>query len=331
MIYCSFRLIQVAALVMVASLILFVSYGCHDKSSTDEVTSGVPLKAAVTDAGAKIQFPEGSPGLKLLKTTTAKKGSVLVSFTAPARVVANIVAADGDKIVLFDFPDITSLYSQYMQAKSNVELTAKNLIRVKDMFDNHAATVKDLNQAETDAANARVTKREFESKLRTAGFSPAELERVRPGTIWLISDVPETQLKEVQKGEEVDVMFASYPDRKFTGRADAVGDVVDPITRTVKVRVSMKNLLGQFLPGMFARVNFGDPVNGVILLPPSAVVTVEEKDYVFVETAPGEFHRRQVTLANSSAAQIVILKGLDNGEKVVTEGAMLLKGLSFGF
>lgn len=327
------NIIMLGAAVLGASIVVTRLYGCKGNSNAEETLPRVPPKAIVAESGMKITFPEGHPGLKLLRTTTAKKGSVLISVSAPARVVASITSAgtDGERIVLFESPDATSLYSQYKQARSNVELAAKNLARVRDMFENRAATAKDLYQAETDEANAHAAKAEFESKLRAAGFNPAELGNVRPGTIWLISDVPETQLNEVQKGEEVDVMFSSFPDKKFVGRADTIGDVVDPITRTVKVRVIMRNPQGKFLPGMFARVDFGDSLNGVIILPPSTVVTVEQEDYVFVETAPGEFHRRQVTLANSSGSQIVVLKGLDDGEKVVTEGAMLLKGLSFGF
>jgi multidrug efflux pump subunit AcrA (membrane-fusion protein) len=126
-------------------------------------------------------------------------------------------------------------------------------------------------------------------------------------------------------------MFSSFSDKKLVGRADAIGDVVDPVTRTVKVRVTMRDVHGKFLPGMFARIDFGHPISGLMTLPPSARETVEEKDYVFVETEPRVFERRQMTIASSTSSEVVILKGLENGERIVTSGAILLKGLSFGF
>ncbi len=291
MTHSSTTLLKVITIIF-SSLALFMFLGCGSKHQTDD-TERTSQKANVSDNGARIIFPVQSPGLKVIKTLSVKKGPVLIPVIAPARVVASAVSGDGEKVILFDSPDVASLYSQYKQAKANVELTAKSLRRVKDMFETHAATEKDINQAEADAANGRATKAEYESKLRAGGFR--------------------------------------YPDKKFIGYEEAMGDVVDPVTRTVKVRVRMKNPGGKFLPGMFARVDFGDPEDGVILLPASAVVTVEEKDFVFVETAAEEFSRRQVSVVNTTDGRIVVRKGLEEGEHVVVEGAMLLKGLSFGF
>ncbi len=172
---------------------------------------------------------------------------------------------------------------------------------------------------------------EMEGRLRALGFNPVELESDTTNRVWLVSDVPENELHEVQKGEEVDVFFTSFPDKKYIGHADAIGEILDPITRSVKVRVTLPNPQGRFMPGMYARVDFGDPTSGVVILPLSAVVTVNSQDYVFVEKAPGEYHRSEVTIANSSGKEVVVLKGLEDGERVVTAGAMLLKGLSFGF
>ncbi len=322
-------LIDVAFLFMCSGMLT----SCTSKSSDDAPRLLNSRRAAVSDDGMNITFPQGSPGLQLIKSSLIERGSVTIPVIAPARVVASVAVVDSGtgKIVLFESPDVTSLYSQYQQSRVNAERTSKNLTRVKEMFENQGATAKDVTDAETDAANARATIAEYEGKMRAAGFNPAEFDRVPPGTVWLISDVTENQLRDVDKGEEVDVTFDAFPIRKFVGRAEAVGEVVDPTTRTVKVRVSMRNPGGKLLPGMFARVDFGDPINGVIVLPASAVVTVEGKDYVFVETAPGQFTRRGVIVLNSSSTQAVIQNGLEAGEHVVISGVMLLKGLSFGY
>jgi membrane fusion protein, heavy metal efflux system len=293
-----------------------------------------PLQRAIVEKnGTRIQFPIDNPGLRQIHTLAAEKRTATIPVISPARVVASIAAglASDGPLILFDSPEVTSLYSAYRQSRANAERTSKNLQRVKDMLQNQAATAKDLNDAETDAATARATKSETESKLRALGFNPLDLEKVRSGTAWLISDVPESQLHEVQKGEEVDIVFSSYPDTKIIGHAEAIGEVVDPVTRTVKVRVSTANPRGKFLPGMFASVDFGDPIDGVFILPNAAVVTVEGSDYVFVQVDKGVFERRQITLGTSGKSEVVVLKGLEHGSDVVVEGAMLLKGLSFGY
>jgi len=287
----------------------------------------------VSEQGAKINFPNNDPGLERIKSSIVNKGRVMISVFAPSRVVATISSGSTskEKVILFDSPDVASLYSSFRQAKSNVSLTDKNLERIQDMFKNQAATGKDLNQAETDAENAKVSLAEMESRLRTVGYNPKELENTLPGTIWLNSDVLESQLSEVDKGEAVDIYFNAFPDKKFEGRAVSIGDVVDPTTRTVKVRVSMKDPHGKFLPGMFAKIDYGDPKDNCLVIPLSSVITVEGNDYVYLQKAQGEFVRQKVVLGQQNESQVIVLKGINNGDEIVTEGAILLKGLSYNY
>jgi multidrug efflux pump subunit AcrA (membrane-fusion protein) len=321
-------------IVVVAACLPLLLNGCTGKGDNQSAGSQAHGRASVSEEGKTIVFPEGSPGLVELATAVANRKTAVVSVIAPARVVASIapmMTAEKEPIVLFESPDITSLYSQYRQGKTNVERTSKNLARTRDMFENHAATGKDVTDAETDAANARASLAEFEGKLRAGGFNPVELAVAKPGTVWLIADVTESQLPDVDKGEDVDIFFSSFPGRKVVGKAEAVGEVVDPVTRTIKVRVSAPNHQGKLLPGMFARVDFGDPVPDVFVLPPGAIATVEGKDFIFIEVAPREYRRRQVVIRYSSADQVVLSTGIQDGEHIVTSGTMLLKGLSFGY
>jgi multidrug efflux pump subunit AcrA (membrane-fusion protein) len=316
--------------ILLCALLCLIA-GCTKNDA--ELQSSANVRAAVSNEGNHISFPQGAPGLATIESKEIHKGEALVSVIAPARVVASIgpsVPGDG-RMVLFESPDVTTLYSQYQQSKANQERTSKNLARVKDMYANQTATAKDLTEAENDAATARTVMNEFEGKLRAYGFQPSELENARQNSVWLISDVTEAQLKDVDKGESVDVFFTAFPDKKFEGKAEAIGEVVDPVTRTVKVRVSLSNPANRFLPGMFARIDFGDPVSGVYVLPLSSVVTVEGKDYVFVQTSPGVFERRSLTVRSSTMKEVIAVSGIADGDRVVTAGAMLLKGLSFGY
>ncbi len=82
---------------------------------------------------------------------------------------------------------------------------------------------------------------------------------------------------------------------------------------------------------MFAKIDYGDPMPSVFTLPNSSIVTVDGKDYVFVKSSPGIFERRSVNIVNSATDHVVVSRGLNDGDEVVTGGALLLKGLSFGF
>ncbi len=312
-------------------LILLLLAGCDDPSGQHQAP--VSKKAVVSGDGTVVSFPPDSPGLLQFSVTAVARGTAFISVIAPARIVASVLPSSTDSgiTIVFDSPDGTSLYSQYRQSVVNARRTERNLARIREMYTNQGATARDVNDAENDAAMAKASLSEMEGRLIAMGFNPREFGSVRPGTLWLISDVPENELHEVQKGEDVDIRFTAFPDRKYVGTAEAIGAVIDPVTRTVKVRVSMKDRAGDLRPGMFAGVDFGDPQRGVILVPLSAIVTVEGNDYVFVETAPGEFRRQQLTIANADDKRAIVAKGLEGGEQVVTTGAMLLKGLSFGY
>ncbi len=295
-------------------------------------------KPQVLQEGVVIQFDERSPSLKLIETLQTQKAPTTLRVVAPARITATLLhqKKGSAPVVLFESTDSTALYSQYLQSRANFERASRNHIRVKHMFDNELATAKELNDAEAEFMTSQAAQVEFAVKLRAEGFTPSEMENLSSKTAWMIADVPEGELQEVEKGEEVRVTLTSFPDRIFIGKADAIGDMIDPATRTVKVRVSIPNLDEKIKPGMYGRADFGAPQNAVLAIPLSAVVTVEEQSYVFVaqpkaELGKIEFERRPIFLMHSHSTEGIVLKGLKEGEKIAISGAILLKGLSFGY
>ncbi len=320
---------SIAQFCRTSSVLLIVA--CSKQESKASALAPVGNRPIVSEQGVKITFLANSPGLQQLISSRASRGAAVVSVRAPAHVVATVSATSGDRIVLFESPDVTTTWSQYRQGKVAVERTTKALARVRQMFVNQGATGRDVTEAETDAATARANLAEFETHLRALGFSIVDLERAGSGTAWLMADIPEVQLHEVQKGSPATILFNSFPDAPVKGSVGAIGDVIDALTRTVKIRIAVPNTAARFLPGMYARVTFDDARRSVVLLPASAIITVEEHDYAFVRTAPNEFMRRPVTLERASADSVIVVAGLNAGDNVVTVGTMLLKGLSFGY
>jgi multidrug efflux pump subunit AcrA (membrane-fusion protein) len=318
---------------LVILLIVSLSWQSCTDADGKQVSEALNKKVTVSNDGQILTFPKDSPGLYELNVSPAEKGSAALSVIAPARVVASILHSKitASAIVLFDSPDVTSLYSQYKQSKANVDLTSRNLIRTKQMYENLGVTGKDLNQAETDAATAKANLEEMEGRLKVLGYNPSEIENLKGDMVWLMADVPEAQLNEISKGRTIRITLAAFPDKIFTGRIDAIGSIIDPNTREIKVRISLPNPDDKFLPGMFAQADFGNKISDAYVLPLSAVVTVEGNNYLFIQTAPNTFERRKVIMASSDASKLIILSGLNENEKVVTSGAILLKGISFGY
>jgi len=143
----------------------------------------------------------------------------------------------------------------------------------------------------------------------------------------VVAEVYERDLSRVTKGIPVSVTVEAYPGETFSGTIAYVGDVVDPNTRTIKVRCSVTNRGLKLKPEMFARVNLkigsGSPV---LVLPKEAVMEVGGREFVFVQAADGRYVRRSVVTGVTSGDTVQIREGVEAGERVVVKGALLLKG-----
>lgn len=293
-----------------------------------------PAKAISHENGLRIEFKKNSPGLDIVKSSVIGGGGEFVSLEAPARLIAatSPSVSSGSRIILFESSELNDLYVGFVHSRNKVHRSHKNLNRIQDMFKHRVSTEKDLVEAETELGNDSADLAEFEGKLRAQGLNPSDLSNGGNKKAWIISDVPESQITHLMKGTKVKVVFASFPDTEFTGIAEAIGDNVDPLTRTAKMRIAVTNLNYKLKPGMFGTVRFPEETaSDTVVLPFTAIVTVEGKNYVFVEETPYNFKRREVVLGVSTKEKVNIIEGLHAGEKVVVQGAILLKGLSFGF
>ena len=323
-----------AAVIFGLSTISIAAFAIFNQKGGSHAGKIAHKKPQVEDNGRIINFFEESPALGLLKSQKVMSASSVISMTAPARVVAATTSksSDGQNKLLFESSDLASIFSDFEQGLVSHDRASRNLKRTREMFDTQAATAKDLSDAEHDVATARALLNASDGKLRAVGLNPTDLVNTNKPTAWLISDVPESQMKEVEKGESVNAQFSAYPNDMIQGQVDAIGDTVDSVLRSVKVRVKLPNPTNKLRPGMFAKVDFGAIHDSVIKISTGAVVTVEGQTYAFIKLSEGKFERRQITLIDGgSDKDVLILSGIKEGDEVVYDGAMLLKGISFGF
>ena len=154
-------------------------------------------------------------------------------------------------------------------------------------------------------------------------FTVADLSR-----LWLELDIYERDLARIDRGQQVEVVTAAFPNRVFTGRIVYVGDIVDPDSRTVRARVELPNPDGALRPGMFttATISLAEGGATVMVVPVAAIQEIEGRQVVFVPgEQPGEFRAQPVQVGASSDAGVIILSGLQPGDSVVTNGAFLLR------
>jgi cobalt-zinc-cadmium efflux system membrane fusion protein len=161
---------------------------------------------------------------------------------------------------------------------------------------------------------------EFRNDLSAPVITIADLS-----SVWITSGVPETSIRLIQLGERIDIELSAYPGETFRGRVTRIADTVDPQTRTIKVRAEIDNRRGQLRPEMFGRIRLVDHIAPVPVVPAAAVIQGEGQSYVFRETGAGSFAQTPVSLGGRAGERIAVTRGLSPGDRIVTDGVMLLK------
>jgi membrane fusion protein, heavy metal efflux system len=153
-------------------------------------------------------------------------------------------------------------------------------------------------------------------------FTVADLDMLQ-----VLADLYERDLALVKEGQFALVNVEAYPGVDFPATLAAVGDVVDPATRTIKVRAWVNNQAHKLKPEMFARLQLevGDAAQ-FIAVPREAVLEVDGKQYVYVVEDHDRYVKREVKIATISADQVRVIDGLIRGQRIVTKGAVLIKG-----
>jgi cobalt-zinc-cadmium efflux system membrane fusion protein len=152
-------------------------------------------------------------------------------------------------------------------------------------------------------------------------FTVADLSEV-----WVVGSVSEKDVQFIHKNQMVEVVAAAYPHAIFRGKITYVGDVLDPATRTMRLRVSVPNPDKALKPEMFALVLvYAEPKPDVLTIPLAAVQNGDHDQVVFVQREEGRFEARTIRLGEESGDVVAVLDGLRDGEQVVTKGAFVLK------
>jgi len=145
-------------------------------------------------------------------------------------------------------------------------------------------------------------------------------------TVWVSSDVPEPFIPLIHLGEPVAITLVAFPDQILSGRVARIGDVLDAQTRTLKVHVELPNPVGRFRPEMYGSIRHSGPTRRTLVVPDTALLQEYGRAIVFVERGPGQFERREVTTGVRTGTVVAVSEGLAPDERVVIDGAILLKG-----
>jgi Cu(I)/Ag(I) efflux system membrane fusion protein len=142
--------------------------------------------------------------------------------------------------------------------------------------------------------------------------------------VWVLADAYESDLSRIRLGTAATFTLEAYPGEVFRGRVIFVDPILDPKTRTAKVRLEFLNPKGELKPEMFGEVTLRAPTREGLRIPADAVIDSGTKKVVFVAIGEGKFQPREVRLGATSGETVEVVAGLQAGERVVTRANFLV-------
>jgi Cu(I)/Ag(I) efflux system membrane fusion protein len=144
-------------------------------------------------------------------------------------------------------------------------------------------------------------------------------------TVWVAADVPQAVGVQVRPGNETEVRAPGMEDQPYLGKVLAVLPDVDPMTRTLKARIEIRNPALVLKPGMFVRVLVKErSAQPVLLVPLEAVIATGKRNVVIVAGDDGKYMPVEIQPGRESGGDVEIKSGLSEGQRVVLSGQFLL-------
>jgi len=142
--------------------------------------------------------------------------------------------------------------------------------------------------------------------------------------VWVLADAYESDLFRIQLGMPATLALRALPDRVFAGRVVFVDPMLDPRTRTAKVRLEFPNSKGELKPEMFGEVTLETKAHEGLRIPADAVIDSGTRKVVFVAVGEGKFQPREIRVGEASGDTVEVVSGLEAGEQVVTRANFLI-------
>lgn len=269
----------------------------------------------------------------------------------------------GSVLAVISSPEVAEMHGKLLEARAKETLAASTLKRTKRLAELGATARKDLAAAEADMQTADAEIRHLRNSLQVIGAVPEAADHniaavalrspitgviternVNPGagvepskslftvanlaTLWVIANVPESQIAAIRVGAVADVRASALGERVIRGTVSYIDPNLREETRSARVRVSIANPNDLLKVGMFGQVDITPNASTgthQLMVPEGAIQRVGDKAVVFVDRGNGVFAVRAITVGEKSDDHRLVLSGLAIGDRVVTNGSFILK------
>ncbi len=281
------------------------------------------------------------------------------------RVIGSISALGahvkaGDALAELDSPELGQAQSDYAGALADLNLAKRASLRMQELYENGITPRKEHEQAQDNLARARSEAERARLRLENLGVRTGRTDNrfvlhapiagtiternINPGLevrpdlttplfvisdlskLWVQMDIFEKDIGLIHAGAQVLVRVPAYPGEIFTATVSYIGQVVEETARIVKVRCTLPNDEFRLLPAMYTAIEVQSPPDDkAVVVPLTALFTEDESDWLFVAVGDGHYQKRPVKAGLRLKDRAVILDGLKPGERLVVDGALLLR------
>ncbi|HEX9021139.1 MAG TPA: efflux RND transporter periplasmic adaptor subunit [Nitrospirota bacterium] len=206
--------------------------------------------------------------------------------------------------------------------------SAKRRLQLWDITDEQIAELEKTGKPKTEMvleapqSGIVLEKMVLEGAYITPGMNLYKIADL--SSVWIMADIYEYEVPLVRAGQTAQATLPYQSGGALHASVNYIYPMLDPVSRTVKVRLSVKNPGLMLKPEMFANVEINISPGARLAIPREAVLDSGARQIVYVEKKPGVYEMRQVTLGVRGDDYVEILKGIRKGERVVTSGNFLI-------
>ena len=255
--------------------------------------------------------------------------------------------------------DVSQFLKDYNTAKANFDIAKKNADNTEQLYKTKFSSETDLNNSrkQLEIASSELERSSqvlkmyggasassqptFSVKAPVSGYvvernvNPNMQIRSDNGSslftisnlsdVWVFINIYESDIEAVKQGQQVNITTLAYPDKVFRGTIQNIGQVIDNDSKVLQARVVLKNPGGLLKPDMFCTIKLHiEKPEKLLAVNPKSVIFSEDKYFVIKDLGNQKYEKIAVTVVRSTSKFSYVEGALKDGDKVVTEGALLL-------
>ncbi len=300
--------------------------------------------------GGEISFNENN----VVKVFPRVSGQVV-----EARVSLGDKVTKGQTLAVIKSADIAGIYDDLSSANADVSIAKRHMDNAESLFKNGISSEREYNEAKQNYEKALAARNKVQSLININGGGKASaggqylltapidgyiVEKkiaagafIRPDmtdnlfiisdlkNVWVNADVYETDIARIKEGNNVKVVSVAYPDKVFTGVINKVSQVLDPQSKSMRVRINLENKDMLLKPEMFVKVVVdNEGTSKVTCVATSAILPQDNKNYVVVYNSKSDVKLAEVDVIKTVGERTYLRGGVNVGDKVISKHQLFI-------